>query len=231
MTQLKGVHYDVQELYAAKADAYRSFSSTFQYGAGLRALFAASGLLRSNLRVLDAGCGFGTTTYALVEALRQRNFSYQTIDAFDLTPAMLARFRATLDAHPITDVHLRQADVLRLEVLPSSWNDYDLILSTSMLEHLPKEELPSALSALRSRLAQNGALLVVVTRRNLMTKFLIEWRWHARRYARRDLRGAFAAAGFRNVVFRRFPFRYFWLNTANYAVVSKVEGESNNRAG
>ena len=225
--QLKPVHYDVQELYTAKADAYRSFSSTFQHGQGLRALFAASGLLRPSLRVLDAGCGFGTTTYALVEALRQRNFSYQTIDAFDLTRAMLARFRATLDAQPIKDVHLRQADVLGLEELPSSWNDYDLILSTSMLDHLPKEELPSALSALRSRLAQNGALLVVITRKNLMTKFLSEWWWHARRYSRRDLQGAFAAAGFRNVVFRRFPFRYVWLNAANHAVLSKVKGESN----
>lgn len=220
------MHYDVQELYTAKADAYLSFSSIFRYGEGLRALFAASGLLRPSLRVLDAGCGFGTTAYALVEALRERNFSYQTIDAFDLTPAMLARFRATLDAHPITDVHLRQADVLRLEELPSSWSDYDLILSTSMLEHLPKEELSSALSSLRSRLAQNGALLVVITRKNLMTKFLIEGWWHARRYSRRDLQGAFAAAGFRNVVFRRFPFRYFWLNTANYAVVGKVDGKS-----
>jgi SAM-dependent methyltransferase len=163
--QVKPVHYDVQELYTANADAYRSFSSTFQYDEGLRALFAASGLLRPNLRVLDAGCGFGTTTYALVEALRQRHFCYQTIDAFDLTPAMLARFRANLDAHPIADVHLRQADVLALEELPSLWNDYDLILSTSMLEHLPKEELTSALSGLRSRLAKNGALLVVITRR------------------------------------------------------------------
>jgi cyclopropane fatty-acyl-phospholipid synthase-like methyltransferase len=224
--QLKPLHYDVQQLYTAKADAYGSFSSTFQYGEGLRALFAASGLLRPNLRVLDAGCGFGTTTYALVEALRAQNLSYQTIDAFDLTPAMLARFRATLNAHPITDVQVRQADVLKLEELPSSWNDYDLILSTSMLEHLPKEELPSTLSGLRSRLAKNGALLVVITRKNLMTKFLIEWWWHAQRYSRPDLQRAFAAAGFRNVVFMRFPFRYFWLNTANYAVVSRVEGVS-----
>ena len=60
--QLKPMHYDVQELYTAKADCYRSFSSTFQYGEGLRALFEASGLLRPSLRVLDAGCGFGTTT-------------------------------------------------------------------------------------------------------------------------------------------------------------------------
>jgi cyclopropane fatty-acyl-phospholipid synthase-like methyltransferase len=82
----------------------------------------------------------------------------------------------------------------------SSWNGYDLILSTSMLEYLPKEEVPSALSSLRSRLAQNGALLVVITRKNLMTKFLIEWWWHARRYSRRDLQEAFAAAGFRNAI-------------------------------
>jgi cyclopropane fatty-acyl-phospholipid synthase-like methyltransferase len=228
---MKALHSEVQELYTAKADAYRSFSSAFHYGKGLRALFAGSGLLRPRLRVLDAGCGFGTTTYALVEALRERNFTYQAIDAFDLTPAMLAGFRANLDAHPIADVHFRQADVLAIEELPSSWNDYDLILSTSMLEHLPKEELPSALSALRSRLAKNGALLVVITRKNWMTKFLIEWWWHAGRYSRRDLQGAFAAAGFRNVRFKQFPFRYFWLNTANYAVVAKVEGESNSRAG
>lgn len=171
---MKPDHHDVLELYTAKGDAYRSFSSIFHYRKGLQALFSASGLLRPGLRVLDAGCGFGATTYALVEALRQRHCSYQTIDAFDLTPAMLARFRANLDADPIADVHLRQADVLALEELPSEWNDYDLILSTSMLEHLPKEELPSALSALRSRLAKKGALLVVITRKNLMTKFLIE---------------------------------------------------------
>lgn len=217
--QMRPDHYEAQELYTARADGYRRFSSTFQYREGLRALFAASGLLRPNLRVLDAGCGFGTTTYALVEALRRLHFSYQTIDAFDLTPAMLARFRATLAADPLTDVRLQQADVLSLEELPASWNGYDLILSTSMLEHLPKEELPSALSSLRSRLVQNGALVVVITRKNFMTKFLIEWWWHARSYSHRDLQEAFAAAGFGTVGFRRFPLRYFWLNTVNYVVV------------
>jgi methyltransferase family protein len=110
--------------------------------------------------------------------------------------------------------------------LPASWNGYDLILSTSMLEHLPKKELPSALSSLRSRLAQNGALLVVITRKNFMTKFLIEWWWHARRYSHRDLQEAFAAAGFGTVGFRRFPLRYFWLNTANYVVVGSVGADA-----
>jgi SAM-dependent methyltransferase len=228
--RVKPDHYDAQELYTSKVDAYRSFSSTFQYGKGLQALFAASGLLRPSLRVLDAGCGFGLTTYALVKALRQRDFSYQAINAFDLTPAMLARFRGNLDSCPMADVHLQQADVLALEKLPLSWNGYDLIVSTSMLEHLPKAELPSALSSLRSRLAPNGALLVVITRKNMMTKLLIEWWWHANRYSRRDLQEALAAAGFANVGFRRFPFRYFWLNFANYVVVSTIEGKNSNPA-
>ena len=95
--------------------------------------------------MLDAGCGFGMVTFALLDALQQRNFDYQRVDAFDLTPAMLARFRQTLETHRIPRVQLCQADVLALDTLPPSWTDYDLIVSASMLEYLPRQELPRAL--------------------------------------------------------------------------------------
>jgi hypothetical protein len=54
----------------------------------MQALLRRSHLLRAGLRVLDAGCGFGMVTFAFLEALRERNLDYETIDAFDLTPAM-----------------------------------------------------------------------------------------------------------------------------------------------
>jgi len=86
----------------------------------MQALLRRSHLLRAGLRVLDAGCGFGLVTFAFLEALRERNLEYETIDAFDLTPAMLARFRSELETRGITRVQLQQVDVLALDALPPS---------------------------------------------------------------------------------------------------------------
>src|SRR5215469_14068982 len=72
-------------------------------------------LVRPNLRILDAGAGFGTATFALLEALRSRNIDPEVIDAFDLTPATLAQFRCALDSQNITQVRLKQANVLELD--------------------------------------------------------------------------------------------------------------------
>lgn len=108
--------------------------------------------------------------------------------------------------------------MLALDTLPDSWTDYDLILSASMLEYLPKQDLPRALDGLRARLARNGHMLVVITRKTPETKALIEWWWHAERYTREELRHVFEQAGFQHPVFRRFPWRYVWLNRANYIV-------------
>jgi SAM-dependent methyltransferase len=168
--------------------------------------------------MLDAGCGYGVATLAFLDALRRKNLDYKSIDAFDLTPAMLSRFQNTLEARNTIGVQLRQADVLALETLPSSWTNYDLILSTSMLEYLPRQDLPRALKGLRARLARDGHLLVMITRKSPETKVLIEWLWHAERYSREELRLAFQAAGFEDLTFRRFPWRYFWLNRANFVV-------------
>jgi ubiquinone/menaquinone biosynthesis C-methylase UbiE len=167
----------VQDLYTRAIDRYRAFSSAFQVLQGIQALLLSSRLLRPGLRVLDAGCGYGVASLALLEALRQRQLDYKCIDAFDLTPAMLSRFQKTLTARKITRVELRQADVLALGTLPLSWANYDLILSTSMLEHLSKPDLPRALRGLRARLGRNGQLLVMITRKTPETKLLIEWLW------------------------------------------------------
>jgi cyclopropane fatty-acyl-phospholipid synthase-like methyltransferase len=119
-------------------------------------------------------------------------------------------------------VQLQQADVLALGTLPSSWTNYDLIVSASMLEYLPKRELSRALAGLSARLTPDGHIVVVITRKTPETKVLIDWWWHAERYTKNELLSAFAEAGFRNSVFVRFPWCYFWLNRANYVVVAHV---------
>ena len=53
---------------------YRSCDFQFRDKA-IQALLKGSGLIRPGLRVLDAGCGFGMVTFALLNVLRQNNFN------------------------------------------------------------------------------------------------------------------------------------------------------------
>lgn len=214
---------EVQQFFSTRTETYNAFISAFRYPQGIRALLQASDLLRPGLCVLDAGCGSGVVTFAFMEAMASRRLKYESIHAFDLTPAMLSRFQTSLDARGIKDVQLRQGDVLQLEQLPQSWTEYDLILSASMLEYLPKKELPLALVELRKRLSLNGSLLTVITKKSPETKILVEWLWRSESYTRDELREAFSAGGFRDVIFRRFPAGYFWLNGGSYAVEARPD--------
>lgn len=214
---------DVQALYTKRINRYDAFIGFFQSGRGFRKLIEADLPLESGWRVLDAGCGSGMASLALIDALRGRQLDYGSIDAFDLTPAMLSRFRERLDARGIERVRLRQADVLDLEALPPSWTGYDVVLATSVLEYLPKRELPRALEALRARLSPGGRMLAMITRRSIETKVFIEWAWHARRYTADELRAAFERAGCSDLRFLRFPLPFVWLNRANYVVAAAGE--------
>jgi SAM-dependent methyltransferase len=198
--------------FTAEAAAYDRYVSLFCYFQGLRAFFERAECLRGGLCILDAGCGSGIPGLALLEALGRRGLAFERIEAFDLTPAMLERYREKLVGRGIEGVELREADVLELDRLPAHWTGYDLVLSASMLEYIPRERFPEALAGLRSRLADNGRFLLFMTRRNWVTKRFIERPLGGNRYSRRELAAAFAAAGFQEPTFRRFPLAYTWLN-------------------
>ena len=132
------------------------------------------------------------------------------------------RFRMRLIQGDISNVELREADVLELERLPPSWTDYDLIVSVAMLEYIPRENLAAALAALRRRLAPHGKLLLFITRKNWITKLLIEKWWKANSFNRTELHEAFIVGGFKNVVFRRFPYTYFWQNLWAYVLEGRL---------
>lgn len=218
---------NAKELFSAKAEAYHRYVSLFLYPQGLRAVFTDSGWLREGIRVLDAGCGTGILMLAFLEAQRSRGYECARADAFDLTPAMLERFGETLKRLGIERVELHEANVLKLELLPSSWKDYDMVISASMLEYVPRQKLPEALAGLRSRLADDGRLLLLMTRRNWLTQLLVERPWGGNRYSSSELAEGFTRAGFGDVVFHRFPPRYGWLNRWGYI----VEGTSQKKEG
>ena len=52
----------------------------------------------------------------------------------------------------------------------SPWTDYDLIVSASMLEYVPRKRLAEALAALRGRLTDQGRLILFITKRNWLTR-------------------------------------------------------------
>ncbi len=122
---------DVKQLYTRRIDEYVRLASIFLYPQGLRTFFESMDLPRSGLRVLDAGCGTGLTTLALLAALKNHQHTAYSVQAFDLTPAMLARFQHHLDQRGIMQVELKQANVLELQALPPSWSAYDLIISAA----------------------------------------------------------------------------------------------------
>jgi ubiquinone/menaquinone biosynthesis C-methylase UbiE len=199
---------DPAGLYSRRWASYDRFINLVRYPQGLRAYFRRSPLFRPSLRVLDAGCGTGALTLAVRGALAARGLMPGAFHAFDLTPAMLDCFRAKLAAAGITGVELAQADVLRLDALPAGWSDFDLVVTASMLEYVPRERFTDALAGLRSLLHPGGRFVLFITRRNWLMRPLIGKWWDSNLYTAPELIEALDGAGFKDVTFGAFPIWY-----------------------
>src|SRR5262249_11428270 len=152
-----------ERFFSERHATYARFIRWVRYPEGLRAFFVASPLLRPGLRILDAGGGAGALTLAVRGALVGRGLEGGGLHAFDLTAAMLEHFRESMRRRGIDGIALARGDVLALEALPAGWDGYDLVVSASMLEYVPRERFVDALRALRARLAAQGHLVLFVT--------------------------------------------------------------------
>ena len=207
-------------LYSTRAANYTRLIKLIGYERGLERIFSTSMAhsLKPGAKVLDAGCGAGAVTFALLGAFARQQISPARVDAFDLTPAMLARFQAKLHRDGVTGVRLHQADLFALSELPEDWRDYDLIVTSAMLEYVPKDRLAEGLRSLASRLSSGGQLLLFISRRSWFNRWAMERWWRANCYDRAEIRSALAAAGFRNIVFRHFPTPFRFLDSWGFAI-------------
>lgn len=212
---------DPAQIFTDRVGSYDRFVRWVRYRQGIRAYFLDSPLLRSGLRVMDAGCGTGIVTFALRDALLRRSLVPGPIQAFDLTPAMIERFRGSLRTQGIEGIEVVQGDVLQLDQLPAGWRDYDLIVSASMMEYLPRERLSAALGGLRSLLKNDGHLVLLITRRNWLTRPLIGRWWQSNLYTASELEAVFQDAGFSAVTFGRFPFPFRYLASWGFIIEAR----------
>lgn len=203
----------VQKLYTEKNGLYHSlFFDFFRYDQGIKQFFKNEIVLNPGYQILDAGCGSGLLTKSLYEAGRERKIENLSYFAFDITKAMLDIFKQWIANNDIGNISLSQADVLKMNELPASWDNFDLIVSSAMLEYLDESEFRSALSNLKNRLNPEGKFFLIITKNNLITKYLIKKLWKANSYRKTEILNILDEVGFKNIKIHRFPLKFWYLN-------------------
>lgn len=194
----------VQRLYTERASLYdRLFVNLLGWGKELQRFFQASDYLHPGDKILDAGCGTGVITRVLYQLALDKGYQGVQFHAFDLTQNMLDVFQQWIAAQGAANIELRQADVLELEALPSNWNQYDMIVSSTMLEYLPAGKVERALNNLQQGLKSGGTLLLFVTRRNLITRLLAEKWWQTTVYEESEILSMLGRLGFNEIISRK----------------------------
>lgn len=201
-----------QKLYTERASLYEHlFVNFLGWGRELEAFFRKSDYIRPGFKILDAGCGTGIITRILYRLAHSKNHEGIQFHAFDLTQNMLDIFHQWILDTDATGIELKQADVLEIEALPSHWKEYDLIVSSTMLEYLPGDRIRDALHNLKQLLRAEGILLVFITKRNFLTEWLGKRWWKTNVFQVDEIQQIFRDVGFSAIERKRFSL--LWSNS------------------
>lgn len=211
-----------ENLYSERTSLYHFiFMILYRYHRQIENFLQKEACVRSRMRILDAGCGSGLVTKKLHGMAEEKHCTDMTFHGFDLTPAMLARFQTWIVNNNLQNtIEVTRANVLDLQELPQDWRDYDLVVSASMLEYIPKDQLVLALRNLAGLLRKDGSLLLFITKKNFVTQWLVGKWWKANLFEEGTIDTLLRQAGFRTIARKLFsaPYRY-----ANYSTIA-LEG-------
>lgn len=213
----------IEGLYTEKASFYdRFFVDILGYKNGLKIFFENYNYLKDNFKILDAGCGTGLLIRVLTGIAKKEKFKDIEYHGFDLTQAMLDLFKQWIPKGYGQTIMLQKADVLLLdEQLPKDWKNYDLIVSSAMLEYIPKPKISQAIRNVKSLLKEDGTILIFITRKNLIMRLLIKIWWKANMYDKNEIKHVLIEAGFKEVNFKKFLFPYWYLNSWGFIIEAK----------
>jgi cyclopropane fatty-acyl-phospholipid synthase-like methyltransferase len=107
------------------------------------------------------------------------------------------------------------------EQLPKDWRHYDLIVSSAMLEYVPKNKIRQALANLGALLKGDGTILICITKRNVLMRLLIKMWWKANMYDKEEIKHVLQDAGFNKIKFKKFALPYWHLNLWGFIVEAK----------
>lgn len=145
----------------------RLYDFTFKvngYGKSLDQYFEQHPLpVSENARVLDAGCGTGTLTLALLRTLQVP----VKLTAIDLSSSVIATAQKYVAQNPNPqEVRFAQGNVL---ALPFADESFDVVVTSGVLEYVPLEE---GFTELARVIAPGGYFLHLPMRPSVATRFL-----------------------------------------------------------
>lgn len=214
---------NIKRLYSKKSSLYHNLIGFLKYKEGIEKFFNKNqNYIKPHFKILDAGCGSGIVTKILYNLAQKKMLRRITFHGFDLTKVMLYMLKQWIKRGKVQIISLRQADVLLLKKqLPEEWKDYDLIVSSAMLEYIPKEKMGIALMNLKERLKGKGVFLLFITKNNLFNKVFINKWWKANMYKKEEIEALLLGIGYKKITFREFPFPYSYLNHWGFIIEAK----------
>ncbi len=146
--------------------------------------------LKQGESVLDVGCGTGT----LAVAAKRHVGAQGTVQGIDASPEMIARARKKARKAGI-EVSFKNGIA---EALPFPDCQFDVVLATMMLHHLPRKPRQQCASEIRRVLKPGGRLLAVDFAAGTRQRKWLPSHFHGRhgRVAPEDLMTLFRDAGF-----------------------------------
>lgn len=123
--------------------------------------------------------------------------------AFDITENMLEVFQLWIAKQGANNIEIQKADILGIDTLPSYWKNYELIVASTVLEYLPRDKVEYALKNLRQLLGTGGILLIFITKRNFITRWLAKKWWKPNLYDGQEIVALLNNAGFVKSEFKK----------------------------
>ena len=127
-----------------------------------------------------------------------------TFHAFDLTPEMVEIFRHRIQEQRLMNVQVIRSDILSLTSLPEAWTGYDPAVCSAVLEYIPGNSVTAALRNLKRLIKPDGLLLLILTRRTVLTGIVGKVWWKTNLFTEEHIRASLHEAGFQDVRFKPF---------------------------